>query len=226
MSYFTKGGPKMLLVEGDDDLHTLSALMRQHVAWDKKPETWPATVKAFGGVDKLLEDGVIENELLAAGREVVGIVVDGDDRPQTRFNAVAERIRQAEPAFDGTLQAGGTVWRSSTGMRIGVWVMPDNVSEGMLETLLAGLVVPEQKELFDLACGYVDDAKKKGASFKDRHRDKACVHAYLAARDKPGHPMGMATDKGAFGKDTELRGELLAWFVELFEPEMLPPTGD
>ncbi len=222
MNRSTPRGTKMLLVEGDDEVHTLPKLIGRHVPWGPRAAEWPAVIKGFGGVEALLAEGAIAAELKAPGVQAVGVLLDADEDAAGRFASVARRVQEAEPGFSGTLTDGGVVWVSPAGLKIGVWVMPDNAATGMLETFLAHVVGPEQSSLFELATTFVDEAKAEGADFRERHRDKARIHAYLATRDRPGRPLGIATAAGAFDGENELRRRFLTWFTELFEPTPEP----
>lgn len=78
---------RVLLVEGGDDervVHYLCERLRvQH----------NFHIKDKGGLDDLLRS--ISPELKAAGRLAVGILVDANDSPDSRWQSVADRIRSA-----------------------------------------------------------------------------------------------------------------------------------
>ena len=64
--------------------------------------------------------------------------------------------------------------------------MPDNKMRGMLETFLTSIIPTGNEPLWQFAQEAAQEAKSKGATFKDTHLDKANIYTWLAWQDPPG----------------------------------------
>ena len=74
----------------------------------------------------------IEVEVDIPGRTVLGIVLDADDNPSARWQALTDRLnrlRQEDhfdlPELPAQPEPSGTIIEGR--LRIGIWLMPDNV---------------------------------------------------------------------------------------------------
>ena len=85
---------------------------------------------------------MIEAESKIPGLKAIGIIVDADDQFDSRWSSVRERCRKIAADFPEELPPEGLIHQNEHGLRIGVWIMPDNQSRGMLETFLGSLVTP------------------------------------------------------------------------------------
>lgn len=89
--------PRKLLVEGENDKSVIPYLLEANgVAWPKPPNH-PVDIESYGGVDKVLEPGVIEAEIRVSGLEALGVVVDANGDAASRWNRVAEAKRNGAP---------------------------------------------------------------------------------------------------------------------------------
>ena len=77
------------------------------------------------------------------------------------------------------------------GVRVGVWLMPDNRRIGALEDFLQDLI-DDSDVLLPHARESTARAKAKGARFPDKDSKKALVHTWLAWQEEPGRPYGVA----------------------------------
>ena len=119
---------QILLVEGEDDEHVVEHLYRKvHGA---EP---PFEIVNKMGYSKLLKG--LPLDLKRSGLRTLGILADANDDLETRWRelvaaAEEEDVRLPdEPSPSGTLVEGD--------IRVGVWLMPNNVSTGELEDLPA-----------------------------------------------------------------------------------------
>jgi hypothetical protein len=128
--------PRVLLVEGKEDLLVLAELMEAcGIPWPKGKE--PIFIDQRDGVDKVLERGVIEARLKSSGLQALGILIDGDDNPRRQWRRVRERLVETYPEIGEDLPLDGLVHAPTDHRpRVGVWIMPDNAREGMLESML------------------------------------------------------------------------------------------
>ncbi len=147
----TSPNPNILLVEGDEEKRVIPFLMDHHVVWGDKETEWVAQVKSHGGIEDLLQRLNIESEAMVPGRKAVGIVVDANDHLDSRWAQVRHCCLGIAADFPETLPSEGLIHQNSQGLRIGVWIMPDNQSRGMLETFLSHLIVPDDAPLWAFA---------------------------------------------------------------------------
>lgn len=206
---------KMLLVEGDEDQRVIPWLIEAHgVAWGPR-ENPVVFIKDFGGIEALLNPGAIEMELKTRGLEALGILVDADDDANRRWLRIRTRCQAAFPNLPQSLPAAGLVETNADGLKLGVWLMPDNCSCGMLETFLACLLPDASHPLWIHANNSVVEAKSLNAPFIDAHEDKARIHTWLAWQDPPGRQLHDAV-KFQMLKPSPLSAPFVAWFRSLY----------
>ena len=102
-------------------------------------------------------------------------------------------------------------------LRLGVWVMPDNEHSGKLEDFLARMI-PGSDPCWGYCEDVVDTASAKGAPFAAKDRSKAKMHTWLAWREKPGNPFGVAIKAGDLESEGALALRLVNWCSLLFGP--------
>ena len=118
---------QVLLVEGQDDKHVVSHLRH---STGSIPEF---DIVERGSVRNVLK--AIPAEVRAPGRKTVGIMVDANDDQEARWQAVTERLGRVDVPFPSRVDPVGTIIGANNQIkrpRIGVWLMPDNVSPGEL----------------------------------------------------------------------------------------------
>lgn len=207
--------PNILVVEGKDELRVLPELLElAGVAWPKDNE--PVRIEEQDGVENILAEGFIETTLKASGVMAVGIIVDANGDPMVRWQKVRHRLATSYPAFPVDLPATGAVCSVAGRPRVGVWVMPDNVRAGMLETMLLALRVGDEA-LHDHARDATSHARVLGAPFRDNHREKAELHAWLAWQDPPGRQLHDAVRARKLPPAPPVTDTFVAWFRELFQ---------
>lgn len=209
--------PNKLLVEGDEEKRVIPYFMDEHVAWGDRRDDWVVRIEEFDGVENLLKPGVIEAESKEPGLRAIGVIVDADDQFDSRWSRVRERCRKVADTFPDDLPVGGLIFLTPTGLRVGVWVMPDNRSSGMLETFLSHLLVPGRLPLWDFARESCERSKEHGAPYSDAHCDKANVHTYLAWLDPPGRQLHVAVLARALDARLPLGEHFVRWFMDLFQ---------
>lgn len=202
-------GRGQLLVEGADDRHVCTQLLRHHAI-----ET-PPRIEDMGGVHNLLAE--LPVFLKGSPTETLGIVLDADTDLAVRWQALSDRLRRAgydcptEPDPDGTIvEAKGL-------RRVGTWIMPDNRLPGILEDFMQ-LLVPDGDELFALACTAVSGIPQLQVRFPESRRPKAELHTWLAWQDEPGKPLGQAILARYLDADRTAAHGFVAWIRRLFTP--------
>ena len=167
-------------------------------------------IRRKGGTSELLSS--IRGEILTEGRPAVGILVDANDDLQSRWQAVAGRLRTAGiappagPVPDGTIIDGRP--------RVGVWLMPDNESPGELEDFIQRLI-PSGDPVWPLSNAYIDGIPEGDRKFAQGKIMRAKVHAWLAAREKP-RQLGSAIGTGDLKVDGPDSQSFMNWLRELF----------
>lgn len=215
-----------LLVEGKNDQIVISTLCQHHDIWAENKENLkkPPLGRAFdfecknkGNDDKLLDADSLSAELKASGVEAMGIVVDADSDLPARWREVRERVRnlgyetvpfQPDPT--------GTIIISNELPTIGVWLMPDNRIEGMLEHFVE-LLIPPGDALWPHAQKCTLEIADTDRPFAVVHLQKAQIHTWLAWREVPGVPMGTAIQSQWLDANSPQALLFVNWLKRLFK---------
>lgn len=204
----------ILLVEGNEDQYAIIALMAKYVEWGDRHEDWPVKVVPLESINNLTSTR-ISTTLKSA--DVVGIVVDADDDFDARWAGVRNLLVGHFPRVPRELPANGLVADNTEGKRLGVWIMPDNQSRGMLETFLQFLVPEPQEAIWLHAQEATVSAVRIGATCKNVHRDKSNIHAWLAWQDPPGRALGNALKQNMLDARAPYVEPFVSWFCDLFD---------
>jgi len=145
-----------------------------------------------------------------------GLILDAD---ATDGKRVADRwgsLSKLDIGLPDAPPTAGWVNEPRNGLRVGVWLMPDNENEGALERFLTGLV-PEGSS-WNYAEQVVEVARRDHhAEFAERHTAKARLHTWLAWRREPGRPYGRAIAAGDFDVTrTDLPRRFVDWMIRLY----------
>lgn len=209
--------PRKLLVEGKQELRVIPYLIEHNgIQWEVtgNPIVY---IDEYGGIEKLIKPGVIEAELKATGLQQLGIIVDANSDVTSRYDSVYRRCISAFPGLSAVPQATGVVETNSEGLKVGIWLMPDNQSHGMLETFLLYLC----RNLNDPVYVYADQASRQakvvGAPYQDVHLDKAKIHTWLAWQDEPGKQLHEAVSHQILDPNAGYAANFVSWFRQLYE---------
>lgn len=200
--------PRVILIEGKNDAHMIIQLCSHF----NIPET-------FGFYDCNGDDNVLKRlnalPVCADPPEIIGVVIDADGpNLQSRWCSICDILIKHgyEPPYNPDER--GTIIHASGKPSVGIWLMPDNVTDGMLEDFCAKLA-PEDVIAYATAC--VTDAKNaRMTSFREPHLSKAIVHTYLAWQDEPGLPLGLAVKSRAFDPDADIAHRFHNFLTKLF----------
>lgn len=204
-------GKRVLLVEGVNDCHVVTALCK----FCGVPENF-GIYQCRGYPEALKRLNAL---ILQADRpEIIGLMVDAD------LSDITDRWRQiknkpelkAYPFSDDPTPDGVIVSEQKNRPRLGIWLMPDNKSPGMLEDFLIELAPSDG---IDSAKKCIANARdRKLTSFKEAHLSKAVIHTYLAWQDEPGKPLGQAITAQVLQPDTQTAKAFIDWLQRLFNP--------
>ena len=153
----------------------------------------------------------------------LGIVVDADIDPETRWKAIQDRLREAGyNSVPDSPNSTGTILREGDLPVVGIWLMPNNKIPGMLEDFVS-LLRPQEDILWPVAVNVVQQVKdiKTNLRFHDVHESKARVHTWLAWQREPGKPIGQAITKGYLKADAALAQQFIDWIRMLFDLELV-----
>ena len=177
-------------------------------------------VKSCGNDIKLIENLEVRLKVSEEG-DVIGVVIDADTDISARWQSIRNRIIGVgyqnvpdQPDPDGTIldPPAGTYLP-----RLGVWIMPNNQTSGILEDFLRFLV-PQPNILFDHARASVKTIPEGERRFKPPDEPKAVIHTWLAWQKKPGFPFGKAITARFLDPDVPEADVLADWLKRLFFP--------
>ena len=197
---------RLLLVEGNDELHVVNKLLNRH----RVEPSFEIEIK--GGFDELHSS--IYNEVNAPQRCVLGILVDANDHPERRWQSISDQLRNADCEVPEERSDTGTIFAGPRGTRVGVWFMPDNQRQGELEDFIADMI-PGGDPTWPRAHRYIDDIPHEEREFPPGKVTRAYVHAWLATRRDP-RPMGLAITAGDLLHDTPVAASFVDWLRRLF----------
>lgn len=148
---------------------------------------------------------------------VLGVLVDADVEPSARWQALGSVLAPlgyslpAKPFEAGTIVPPPLPSRP----RLGIWMMPDNRLEGMLEDFLLRLT-SEGDRLLVRAHGAVQGIPEEERLFVNAHRAKATAHTWLAWQQEPGTALGQAITKRYLDPTRDPGPAFRKWLLELF----------
>lgn len=180
-------GKRVLMVEGADDAYVV-----KHICGERhlgKIEM----IHPYGGKEPLL-DG-IGVRLKESDLSALGILLDADTDLDARWQAVADRLKKAGyAAIPDSPSPHGTVIPTSIDSllpQVGVWLMPDNRTPGILEDFLRFLV-PDGDPLFSHVEQSLHAIPPEQCRFTELKKPKAKIYTWLAWQEEPGKPFGQA----------------------------------
>lgn len=213
---------KRLLVEGQTDLYAIAELMGKHVEWGKDKKDRPIHIEVCGSNDEMLAPNFIPTKLKSREVEILAIVIDADDDAVNRWSRIRNLCVGEFPGIPTELPEAGLVYENHYGKRLGVWVMPNNSSAGMLETFFRFLVKEPDEPIWDFAQKSVSQAMSVGAKCKKVHQDKANIYTWLAWQDPPDLDMGGAIIQNILNARSEQAEPFVSWFCDVFQLARLP----
>lgn len=149
----------------------------------------------------------------------LGIVLDADSKPNGGFQAAIDRVGKIVAPFGYRLSgsgAGGIIYQNNDGLAdLGLWVMPNNALEGMLEDWVKHCMHSDEQTLFTHAISSIDTlpVPKK---FNAINRSKAEVATWLAWQKRPGHGLYRIIEDNLIDTRSQLYLELSAWLKHVF----------
>lgn len=200
-----------LLVEGKDDAHVIWALCQRFDLIQN------FEVIDCNGIDKLYPQ--IPVRLKQADIDTLGIIIDADTDLSSRWDSLKGILRSQSLEFnipDLLPNEGFVSENNPSGQKIGVWIMPNNDLNGMLEDFISFLV-PKEDELLPIVESTLDHIERQGLNkYSTNHRSKATIHSWLSWQETPGTPMGLAITRKYLTTDDVNCTLLINWLKALF----------
>jgi hypothetical protein len=200
---------KKLLVEGKDDQHVIWALCKKFGI----PETFD--VIDCGGIENVHD--ALQVRFKQSDIQTIGVVIDADTDLDKRWTEIKNRlVYQGFPGLDN-LPESGLISSNTTNMKVGIWIMPDNNLNGMLEDFISFLI-PQNDKLLPIVQTTLDDIERRNLNnYSPNHRSKATIHSWLAWQEDPGIPMGLSITKKYLSTDEATCQKFIHWLTELFK---------
>ncbi len=199
---------KKLLVEGNDDQHVIWALCEKF----KVPESFD--VIDCEGIDKLTEQ--IPVRFKQSGIDTLGFIIDADSEIKNRWDSMKGFLSAQGFSVPDQLPSTGLVIRNESNLKVGVWIMPNNNLNGMLEDFISFLV-PKDDKLLPIVNSTLNEIEKKNLNnYASIHKSKAVIHSWLSWQEDPGTPMGLGITKRYLTTNEATCSLLVTWLQELF----------
>lgn len=205
-----------IIVEGKDDKFFITALQKIN----KIPKS--IKVEPYDCRDSLIAS--LHMELSSSEIQRLAIVMDANSNLAASWQAIANKLTQAgysgipnQPSKEGTIIV-STNTESRLVPIVGIWLMPDNQSPGMLEDFMLAMIGKEDS-LLPYARQCVDNLPEEQPRFKSTYLSKAIIHTWLAWQEEPGSPMGSAIIKRYLDSECTQAQILTGWLQRLFVDE-------
>ncbi len=198
----------VLLTEGKNDCHVVYALCVKHEVEHN-----------FEVVDCQSDNRVLRklSALISSSTapSIIGIVIDADNPSlQGKWDSLRQRLSKEGYTVPDLPANEGTVLELDGMPKIGIWLMPNNRMDGMLEDFCAELAAPEA---LDFARQCTTTARDNGfATFIGNHLSKATVHTFLSWQNIPGMPLGQAITASVLNGEHETAVVFVNFLRRLF----------
>lgn len=209
--------PRLLLVEGEQDKRVIPELIEANqIVWEVegKPIVW---IDAVGGYEILADPDTIATELAASQLQALGIIIDADNHPSRRWQSIRQSALKSIPDLPEDLPETGLIHVTSRGIRFGIWMMPNNQDQGILETFLSQLVPDRGMDLWNFAGTQARSAQTDhGAPYTPEQAPKAQIYTWLAWQNPPGRQLHQALTQKIFQPDHPHAHRFVTWFKALY----------
>lgn len=197
---------KKLLVEGIDDKHVILALCNKFDIL----ETFE--IIDCKGIDILFEQ--IPVRIKEPDIETLGIIIDADSDLLSRWKNIKQIFASKNVSLPEELPKTGLIVPGN--ITVGIWIMPNNNLNGMIEDFVTFLV-PNNDKLLPIINENLNEIEIKELNkYKPVHKSKAVIHSWLAVQEEPGTPMGLSITKRYLTTDDKNCALFVKWLNDLF----------
>lgn len=205
-----------LYVEGPTDKHvTLALCQRMSI-----PETFDVIDES--GISTLLDNMRIR--IKGTGNtKTIGIIIDADENLTARWEQIKTILHNSHKYANipNIIPEDGLILPpvQPDDIKIGVWMMPNNNLNGMLEDFMIELI-PDNDNLLLKVNDVLKDIECSGQNkYNPIHRSKAKIHTWLAWQESPGTPLGLAITKQYLETNPPVCQKLITWLNKLFNED-------
>lgn len=212
---------KILFVEGFHDRAFFLKLIEQLFGDDMGIQ-----IVELGGMRRSVDFKRVVQALQRVETEAIGIVTDADEDARATYNNVLEHVRRQlgtgqarlDISPDGLLEEGsvGNVQIGERAIRFGIWIMPDNISQGQLEDFVLQMV-PRSDVVRPHAKRYILSLPDSIVEPNSIRLSKHIAHAWLSAY-YPGWGFSDALEGGQLDIDANVSelSKLKLWVGMLY----------
>lgn len=148
---------------------------------------------------------------------VLGIIVDADLDFQSRWTFLRNQILKLNFEIPEIIPNNGLIVENTSNLRLGLWIMPNNNLNGMLEDFL-NFLIPKEDKLQKIAVNTLNKIEESQSNlYPIQHRTKALIHTWLSWQESPGTPFGLSITKKYLSVDEPSCRNFTNWIRELFE---------
>ncbi|HVK56919.1 MAG TPA: DUF3226 domain-containing protein [Burkholderiales bacterium] len=209
-------GRRILLVEGLDDKCVFYSIFNERQICGRDD----VDIKVEENKQTLLKN--LPVHLKGSNIEALGVVLDADADLENSWLSIYDRLIRAgyegvptEPFPSGTVISAP---ENSLLPRVGIWLMPNNQTTGILEDFLR-LLVPQPNMLFTHAERSIDSIPQELRLFSEVAKPKVLIHTWLAWQRKPGKPLGLSITARFLDPTLPAADDLVSWLKRVFFPD-------
>lgn len=207
----------LLLVEGNDDFHVVHSICKKFsidVRNLENPKGGNFSVIDCKGIDELFEQIPIRFKSSQTILKIA-VIIDADSNIKSRWQTLENIFSDIGFEVPKNLPKDGLVL-SNGNRTIGVWIMPNNNLNGMLEDFITFLV-PKDDDILPIIENTLNDIEKQRINkYQVIHRSKAKIHSWLSLQEEPGTPLGQGITKRYLTIDEENCSLFVKWLNDLF----------
>jgi hypothetical protein len=215
---------KILLVEGEADkgffLEICKKLNLTASVMVAPPKDLGGTHNTKNGVINHLKNALLP-QLADGSMTHIAAVVDADYVAHGGgYTNTLARLSEILAPFGFTHETSqaatnGLSFKHNDGLAdFGLWIMPQNQHEGMLEDWIKSCVDENEHDLFEFAANVVQQLGTP--KFPTHKTSKAEVATWLAWQKEPGHGLYHLVTEGLLNRQRPLFGELEQWLETVF----------
>lgn len=207
----------LLLVEGNDDFHVVHSICKKFnidVRNLENPKGGNFSVIDCKGIDELFEQIPIRfksSQLISK----IAVIIDADSNLKSRWQTLENIFNEIGFEAPKVFPKDGLIL-SKENKTIGVWIMPNNDLNGMLEDFITFLV-PKDDAILPIVEKTLNDLEEKGINkYPIIHKSKAKIHTWLSLQEEPGTPLGQGITKRYLTTDENNCSSFVKWINNVF----------
>ncbi len=216
----------VLLVECQADIDFFEALLRKLNLLEKveikPPRDFGQKTNTVSHFPKLID--LLIKRLSTSEVRRLGIVADADyvigggfEQRWKQLTGCLKKYDYRIPQRPPALPYSGSIFQHAELPPVGLWLMPDHKSNGMLEDLIYQTIKSDenQKKLLDTAETCVN--KLPVRLFSPYHKTKAIIYSWLAWQKRPGQTLDVTVNGDLTDLESEEMQGIIKWLRKVYE---------